>query len=176
MATRRKATSTTKKSTQAQTGFNRTLSARDLRINRALTPISLPELGGVVYKRELPASVMISRPAIADPTDPIQQQNNVSYFICKSIVDEDGNQIFDDSEAESLRDTLSIAVYVTLTQAVIGPGGALGIAGTMATGSGAGKGKGASEGGASGSVDGGAGTLPNAPGFIPTPSSGSRTS
>jgi hypothetical protein len=98
----------------------RTLSARDLRINRTLTPIAIPDLGGVVYKRELPASVMISRPVVADPGNPADQQSIVSYFICKSIVDENGAQIFDDSEADSLRDTLSIGVYTTLAQAVTG--------------------------------------------------------
>jgi len=129
MATRKKVT---KRVTPISAG-PRTLSARDLRISQKLTPIHVPEYGGIVYKRELPASVMISRPAVADPNDPIQQQNTVSYFICKSIVDENGNQIFADEEADTLRDILSISVYTLFTQAVTGSGGAAGTAGLSLT-------------------------------------------
>ncbi len=127
MATRKKV-AVVKKSTGTPL---RVLSARDLRISRTLTPIPLPDLGGIVYKRELPASVIISRPTMTDTADLVQQQNTVAWFICKSIVDENGNQIFPDDEADTLRDTLNVSVYATLALAVTGTSGVPGTAGLI---------------------------------------------
>lgn len=84
-----------------------------------LDSIDIPELGGVIYLAPLTASEIL--PFIsADDSDGIlgmnARQNNL---IVRAIVDEKGNRIFDDEDADKMND-LPWDVYRKIVQTITG--------------------------------------------------------